>query len=109
MRIKYDKDTNHWIIIDERGILGEIYNEEAAHEFEGMLLKSEDLGVCLPGVVNTLQEKEIDADSLDDENQDLREEIRDLEYKTASLQDFITRIFDEMETLKADYEEELEG
>jgi len=93
MRIKYDKDTNHWIIIDERGILGEIYNEEAAHEFEGMLLKSEDLGVCLPGVVNTLQEKEIDADALYAENQDLR--------------DFITHIFDEMETLKADYEEEL--
>jgi len=107
MRIKYDKDTNHWIIIDERGILGEIYSEEAAHEFERMLVKSEDLGVCLPGVVETLEEKEVDVDSLAQENSELREHIIDLEDKIVDLRDFITRIFEEMETLKDDYEEEL--
>ena len=107
MRLQYNQDAQCWYVIDERGKLGKIWNQEAASEFEKMMLKAEDLGECLPDVVDTLEEKEVDVDSLDKENEELRDEVDRLKRKIDDLQDFIVRIFEEVECARSDYDENL--
>ena len=107
MRIQYNKSEDCWDVIDKRGKIGVVWSYEAALEMELLISKADDLGECLPGVVETLEGKEQDLDTLAEETESLRDQLYDARQKICDLQDVIQRIFDEIDTLQNDYENEV--